>query len=154
MIRTEYLLSILHCFFLIIKQINPSRRNQMTERSPHPDRLPNCENAEIPQDKLERYCLNPDHVSTPYGRSSGRDKARVFKAALGFDQSTWEVLRDRILSELPYHEASLGAADEFGQRYTVTLPITGVNGNTANVLVAWIVRLGTDYPSLVSTYVT
>lgn len=122
-------------------------------RSPHPRSLPNYENAVISQEKLERYCLNPEHVSTPYGRSSGRDKARVFKAALGFDQSTWELLRDRILSELPYHPASLGVADEFGQRYTVTLPIIGVNGNTADVLVAWIVRPGTDNPTLVSTYV-
>lgn len=127
---------------------------EMTERRrPHPDSLPNYEKAVISQEKLERYCLNPEHVSTPYGRSSGRDKARVFKAALGFERSTWEVLRDRILTELPYYEAKLGVADEFGQRYTVTLPITGVNGNTANVLVAWIVRTGTDYPSLVSTYV-
>lgn len=125
----------------------------MTERSPHPRCLPNHEKAVIPQDKLERYCLNPDHVSAPYGRSSGRDKARVFKSALGFDQSNWEVLRDCILSELPYHEATLGVADEFGQRFTVTLPVSGVNGNTANVLVAWIQRPGTDYPSLVSTYV-
>lgn len=121
-------------------------------RSPHPRCLPNYDKAVILRDKLDRYCLNPEHTSKPYG-SSGQDKARVFKAALGFDQSTWELLRDGILSELPYHEATLGVEDEYGQRFTVTLPIMGVNGNTANVLVAWIMRPGTDYPFLVSTYV-
>lgn len=121
-------------------------------RSPHPRCLPNYDKAVILRDKLERYCLDPEHTSKTHG-SRGKDKARVFKAALGFDQSTWELLRDGILSELPYHEATLGAEDEYGRRYEVKLPIKGVNENTAIVLVAWIVRPGTDYPFLVSTYV-
>jgi hypothetical protein len=37
----------------------------------------------------------------------------------------------------------LGFEDEYGQRYIVTLPIMGINGNAANVPVAWIVRHGT-----------
>src|SRR5262249_19024348 len=123
------------------------------KRDLHPRCLPNYQKAVIEQDKLERYCLNPEHTSKTYG-SSGKDKARVFKAALGFDQSNWQLLRDGILNELPYHEAKLGAEDEFGQRYEVKLPITGVNGNTTTVLVAWIVRPETDYPFLVSTYVS
>lgn len=121
----------------------------MTEsRSPHPHALPNYHMAVIPPAKLEKYALNPRHVAHVWGKSSGKDKARVFKSALGFDLSNWELLRQRILEELPYHEATLGAADEYGQRYTVTLPITGPNGKTAAVLTAWIIAPGSDSPSL------
>ncbi len=117
-------------------------------RTPHPNALPNYQMATIPSDKLERYALNPNHVSLVYGRSSGRDKARVFKSALGFDQSNWELLKRKILEELPYHEAILGKEDEYGKRYTVTLPIEGPNSNTVSVLTGWIILVGRDYPSL------
>lgn len=122
----------------------------MTEqsRSPHLNALPNYQKAVIPTDKLEKYALNPNHLSRAYGKSDGRDKARVFKSALGFDQSNWELLKQKILEELPYQEAILGEEDEYGKRYTVTLPIAGLNGNTANVLTGWIILHGRDYPSL------
>jgi hypothetical protein len=110
----------------------------------------NCEKAVILREKLARYSLDPEHIGYPHGKSSGRDKARVFKAVLGFDPTSWELLRDRILEELPFHEAAEGRSDEFGQRYVVNMPIEGINGNTAIVLVAWIVRTGTDFPVLVS----
>ena len=122
-------------------------------RDPHHGCLPNYEKAVIPREKLERYCLDPEHTSKTYG-SNGKDKAYVFRALLGIDQSHWELLRDGILNELPYHEATLGADDEYGQRYNVKVPITGPNGNTAIVLVAWIVRPGSDSPFLVSAYVS
>lgn len=122
-------------------------------RSPHPNALPNHQRAMIPSAKLEKYVLDPNHVSRVRGRSSGKDKARVFQSALGFDQSNWESLQQSILEELPYHEAVLGEEDEYGKRYTVTLPITGPNLNTANVLTAWIIKSGTDYPSLTTALV-
>ncbi|MEB3273389.1 MAG: hypothetical protein VKJ85_06355 [Prochlorothrix sp.] len=39
-------------------------------------KLPNGNHAIIPRQKLTLYCLNPNH-------SSGKHKARVFKAILG-----------------------------------------------------------------------
>ena len=104
----------------------------------------------FPREKLERYCLDPQHVSRPYGKSSGKDKARVFKAALGFEQADWELLKERILEALPYFEATLRNEDEYGKRYNVELPITGPNGKTVTVLTAWIFRPGTDYPFFVT----
>lgn len=118
--------------------------------TPNQYALPNYRNAVIPRKKLESYCLDPQHVSRPYGKSSGKDKARVFKAALGFEQADWELLKQRILEALPYCEATLRNEDEYGKRYNVELPITGPNGNTVTVLTAWIVRPGTDYPSFVT----
>jgi uncharacterized protein DUF6883 len=132
-----------------------SSANKPTQsRRPDPKALVNHTKAVIAQKKLERYCLNPNNVSRTFGGSSGSDKARVFKAALGFDQSNWEMLKERILEELPYHEALLGAEDEFGSRYNVKLPILGVNGKTQIVLTAWIVRPGTDVPDFVTAWCT
>lgn len=120
-------------------------------RSPHPNALPDYQRAVIPPDKLVKYALSPMHIAVVWGKSSGKDKARVFKSILGFDRSNWEILRDRILEELPYYETIVGEEDQYGKRYTVTLLIEGVNNNAANVLTAWIIRPGEDYPSLTST---
>ena len=123
-------------------------------RSIHPHALPNYQNAEIAPEKLEGYALNPNHEAARPEGSSGKDKARVFKAALGFDQSNWEVLKQRILDELPYCEAVFEAERKnWGQAYRVDMQILGVNGSTKNVRTAWIIRHGKDDPSLVTILV-
>ena len=115
-------------------------------RIPHPNALPNYQNAVIPSNKLERYSLDPTHAR-------GKHKAIVFKSALGFDQSNWETLKQSIFDELPYHKAAATKEDSWGKRYKVLLSIEGPNGNTADVVVTWIIKAGTDYPSLDSTWV-
>ena len=115
-------------------------------RVPHSNALPNYQNAVILRDKLEGYALNPGHPV-------GKNKAVVFRSALGFEQSDWEMLRDSIFMELPYHEAVVGKTDRYGTRYNVTMPITGPNGRTVDVLTAWIVEAGNDYPSIVTAIV-
>jgi len=122
------------------------------DRNPNEHALPNYQNAVIPREKVERYCLDPKHESHVYGKSSGKDKARVFKAVLGFEQADWELLKHRILEALPYYEAILGDEDEHGKRYTVRVTITGSNGNTDVVLTAWIMRPGTDFPALTTAW--
>ena len=122
-------------------------------RSPHPNALPNYQNAIIPRDKLHGYALNPSHKAIRPGGSSGKNKARVFKSVLGFDQSNWELLQQRIREELPYYEAVPKEDNQYGKRYNVTLLITGPNGRTVNALTAWIVKSGTDYPLLTTIYI-
>lgn len=122
-------------------------------RTPHERAIINYGNAVIPREKLERYCLDSAHVSTAFGKSSGKDKARVFRAMLGLEKEDWELLKDRILEELPYEEATVGHEDEYGKRYNVEVTITGPNGNKALVLTAWIIRPGTDFPCLTTAYV-
>lgn len=122
-------------------------------RQPHPNALPAYERAEIPREKLETYSLNPEHVSSVSGKSSGKDKARVFKTALGFEKADWEELKRQIFDELPFHEAQIGFLDEFGQRYNVTVPVVGKESKTALVLTAWIIAAGFTYPTLITAYV-
>lgn len=104
------------------------------------------------REKLERYCLDSEHVSLAFGKSSGKDKARVFKSALGFVKTDWELVKNRILEELPYQEALMRHEDEYGRRYNVNVPITGRNGHTVTVLTAWIIRPNTDYPFFITAF--
>ena len=120
------------------------------DRLPNPNALPNYQRAVILREKLEKYCLDPSHESRAYGKSSGKDKARLFKAKLGFEQTDWELLRQRILEALPFVSANLANEDEHGKRYNVRMQVTGPNGKTEEVLTAWIIRPGTDYPFLTS----
>jgi hypothetical protein len=115
-------------------------------RSIHALALPNYDKAIILRDKLESYVLNPAH-------GEGKHKARVFKSALGFEQSDWEELKKRILEELPYHEAIPHGEGLWGRKYLVILPIVGLNANTADVETVWIVKPKTDFPTLVTTLV-
>ncbi|MGI8653845.1 MAG: DUF6883 domain-containing protein [Pyrinomonadaceae bacterium] len=60
-------------------------------REAHPNALPNYQSAVIPREKLEKYALNPKHVSRLYGSSSGQDKAQVFKRALKLQPDSYTI---------------------------------------------------------------
>lgn len=115
-------------------------------RTAHTKALPNYQRAVIPRLKIEGYVLDPAHPV-------GRNKAIVFKSALGFEQSDWEMLRNAIIVELPYHEAIEGKTDQYCTRYNVTMPITGPNGRTLDVTTAWKIEIAEDYPSFVTAIV-
>ena len=117
-----------------------------TTKSVHPNALPNYQNAMIPDDKIHEYALNPTH-------NEGKHKARVFKRVLGFEQSSWQLLAQRILAELPYNEAVEGKESQWGKPYVVDLPIAGVNGNIAKIQTVWLFKRGTNYPSLITLWV-
>lgn len=108
-------------------------------RSIHPKALPNYRKAVIARKKLEKYVLDPTS-------ESGRNKARVFKSALGFDQSDWKRLAQIILNELPYYEAEPQLEDEYGKRYTVVLKLTGLDGSLYDVITGWIYDADKNYP--------
>ena len=108
--------------------------------------LPNFDKAEINPKKLTDYALNPDHPV-------GGNKARVFKSALGYDKNNAGELIEQIYSKLPESEAVMGKLDQYGQRYTVDMSITGVNGNTATVRTGWIVKTECEIPSLTTLYI-
>jgi filamentous hemagglutinin len=115
-------------------------------RSIHSHALPGYDRAEVPRNKLEGYSLNPVH-------DKGKHKARVFQSALGFSQGDWQELKKRILDELPYYEAVPRGQGQWGIKYVVVLPVVGLNGNIVNVETVWIIRPGTDFPSLVTALV-
>ena len=52
-----------------------------------------------------------------------------------------------------WNPATPGKCDEHGQRYTVDIPMTGPNGQTATVRTGWIIDSGQSIPRLATTYV-
>lgn len=81
--------------------------------------------------KLFLYSLNPDHPR-------GREKARVWKAALGAGQEHADMIHKQIMAFLPHAEAVANKVDSHGERFNVFVPVTGPNGKTVDVLTAWI----------------
>ncbi len=113
------------------------------DRDFHPNAVPNADKATIPEGKVGKYLLDPLH-------KEGRHKARLFKGVLGFEQQDSSELERLILSELPFHAATRASEGKWGLKYEVTMPITGPNGETANVLSVWIIRKETELPSLIT----
>jgi hypothetical protein len=108
--------------------------------------VPNVKNATINPKKLTEYALNPNHLV-------GGNKAKVFESALGYNQSNADDLMQQIYEQLPNSEAVLGKLDEYGQRYTVDMLITGSNGKSATVRTGWIIKEGSDIPELTTLWV-
>ena len=108
--------------------------------------LPNIENASINPKKLTEYALNPEHPV-------GGNKAKVFESTLGYNKSNAEDLMKQVYSKLNESEAVVGKLDQYGQRYTVDMNITGPNGSSKIVRTGWIVKPGSTIPDLTTIYV-
>ena len=106
---------------------------------------PNAERAEIDLRKLTGYVLDPGHPE-------GRNKARVFEAVLGYNQSNATELVRQVRENLGRVPARLGTTDAFGLRYTVDVPVVGPKGS-AVVRTGWIVKSGSDIPTLTTMFV-
>ena len=108
-------------------------------------RLPNFENAYIDLVKLTEYCLNELHPI-------GKQKALVFKSALGINSSDATLLNQEILKELINCECQEREEDAFGRRFSVTMNIR-IFTKTAKVITSWIIKTGEDFPRLTSCYI-
>ncbi|MEW6540580.1 MAG: DUF6883 domain-containing protein [Bacillota bacterium] len=108
--------------------------------------LPGLERAYIAPPKLLKYSLDKEHPR-------GKNKAIVFERVLGYDPSTAGRLERDILDNLPYYNAVDKGRDQYGHRYQVIMALTGPNGNTADVVTAWRIKTGKDFPELVTTLV-
>jgi hypothetical protein len=109
-------------------------------------KLPNHENAYIDIRKLTQYALDPT-------REEGGGKARVFETALGILQEDADYLREAIYNAVQITDARKTQLTPYGQKFEVQFEMTGLNGNMATIITAWIVRNDEDFPRLVTTYV-
>ena len=105
--------------------------------------IPGAERAIVDAAKVRDYLLSPGH-------RVGSAKARFFRQ-LGFDHQHWTALRDQ-LQAFVRQEAQLGSATRFGQKYVVRGPIQGPSGQTAQIVVVWIILSGEDFPRFVTAY--
>ncbi|MGE4427493.1 MAG: DUF6883 domain-containing protein [Solirubrobacteraceae bacterium] len=99
--------------------------------------IPNAHLAKIDERKFTRYALDPDS-------DGGKDKAVVFKSALGFERDHWEILRDRIITDLHLRPVT-GASSGPYTTFEVLVLIDGLNGRRAWVVTAWEMRDGVPW---------
>jgi uncharacterized protein DUF6883 len=107
-------------------------------------KLPNGHRAIVDEKKLRNYCLSPEH-------SRGRNKARLFAAAIGLTKADTKKLREALLKAAVESEATPAAQNGFGQLYEVRFEMTGPHGSKT-VLSAWIIEKTNDIPRLVTCY--
>lgn len=100
--------------------------------------LPGAEWAVFDLDKLAKYALSPDNPV-------GRDKARVFAAAIDAGPEHAQMIQRQILEQLPKTPAERPdtanggkRTDHDGERFRVVMPVTGPTGRSVDVLTAWI----------------
>ena len=85
-------------------------------------RLPNGQNAEIPQAKLTEYLLSPTH-------RDGRHKAEFF-TRFGFSIAAWQDLAATLLQHALDHEVTKEEDAPFGKRYVIEDIIQAPDGRT------------------------
>ena len=108
--------------------------------------VPRAESAEIPEDRLHDYALDPDHPR-------GRHKARVFSSLLGIGSADWTYLRDQILERLTESPVTaVRPKAPYGIEYEVRIMIEGLNGETHPIITGWLVAEERP-PRLLTAYV-
>ena len=108
-------------------------------------KLENFENAFIDINKLTEYSINEFH---PFGK----EKAAVFKSALGIGINEVDLFKNAILAGLAEYECTEKEHDEFGKRFSVIIKIR-IFDKEAFVTTGWIIRLGEDFPRLTTCYI-
>jgi hypothetical protein len=109
------------------------------------DPLPNANRAIVQIEKLRDYCLNPEH-------EIGKNKARVFKSALGLTREDAAELGAAVLQAAQNGKVRLDEKDEWGQRYEIVFKMRR-GTREAFVCSAWIIRAEEDFPRLTSCYI-
>jgi hypothetical protein len=96
--------------------------------------LPQHEQAIVPIEKLRDYALNPNHLQ-------GKNKARVFKAALGMERGHADTLAKILKSSLFRTPAVRGLKNRYGEYWTTYHEVVGLSGQAVVVTAAWIYRV-------------
>jgi filamentous hemagglutinin len=110
--------------------------------------LLNAQNAVIDPNKIINYALNP----TP-NQSGGDNKAIVFNSALGYNQSNAADLIQQLQAGVSNYPATVAGVNNYGNRFTVNIPVTGPNSNTLPVTTGWIYDPGSKTPRLITAYI-
>jgi hypothetical protein len=104
-----------------------------------------ADKAIINPSKLTEYALNPVHPV-------GKHKARVFESALGFNKNNAGDLMKQIQQGVKNNTPIAGKIDQYGERFTVDIPVTGPKGSGV-VTSGWIYKPGSDVPELTTILV-
>ena len=106
--------------------------------------IPNADRAVIESAKLHAYLLSRNHPI-------GRFKAAFF-LALGYSSENWRQLEADLRSQHLPHDATTEQRTSYGQKYAIRATLVGPSGRSADVVSAWFVRRGEEFPRFVTAY--
>jgi hypothetical protein len=104
--------------------------------------LPNVDRAFVDPRKLTAYLLSPAH-------KLGAAKATFFES-FGFTLDMWPDLRDAMLLHARSGAVVDTSSTVYGQVYEVNGRLETPDGRNPFVLVVWMIRIGEDFPRLVT----
>lgn len=107
-------------------------------------RLPNCEQANVPQEKLVDYLLSSTHPD-------GQVKARFF-TAYGFASENWQQFAAALVTHAQEHAVASVERTAFGTRYVIEGILRTPDGRNPMVRVVWFIEDGETNPRLVTAY--
>ncbi len=107
-------------------------------------KLPNGEQASVPQEKLSDYLLSPTH---PVGRSKA-----VYFRSLGYDDTNTPQFIEALLGIAKGNDVRDTIQTEYGIKYTVLGELTTPTKQTAQIITVWIVDKGQTAPRFVTAY--
>jgi hypothetical protein len=107
-------------------------------------KLPNVEQAIVPQAKITTYLLNETHPE-------GGGKA-LFFIHFGFSVAQWDIFVRALIRHAYEHEVVKTHPTRFGMRYVIEGELDTPSGRKPNVRVVWFIRMGESVPRLVTAY--
>ncbi|MEV6495173.1 DUF6883 domain-containing protein [Actinoplanes sp. NPDC051633] len=116
------------------------KRYEPPSEEPEAAEKPTFENVEIDKRKISEYVMNAEHPQ-------GQHKFRVINSATGLGANDTDQIEKQIREGVKNGTPVAGKSDQYGQRWSVDVPVTGPAG-TMTVRTAWIVEPGGDKPRL------
>lgn len=107
--------------------------------------LPNGDQARIDLTKLTDYVLDANH-------RIGRNKARVFQAALGLGREDAPVLLQALSVAAKTEPANLLRQDSHGAHYAIEFMMRN-RDRQRRIRSLWTIRVGESFPRFVSAFV-
>lgn len=107
-------------------------------------KLPNYEQAIVPQEKITEYLLSLTHPD-------GKSKAKFF-LKFGFNVDSWEIMATALINHAADYELTKIESSPFGTRYVVEGRVITPDGRNPEVRSVWFISTGDDIPRLISTY--
>ncbi|MCL4266423.1 MAG: hypothetical protein KJ069_24680 [Anaerolineae bacterium] len=107
-------------------------------------KLPNGDQAQIPQAKITEYLLSFTH-------EDGRPKVQFF-TRFGFTITEWEKLAEALREHAQQHDVTKVEDSPFGKRYVIEGILNAPDGRTPFIRVVWFIEDGIGAPHLVTAY--
>lgn len=107
-------------------------------------KLPGCDVATIPKDKIVGYLLSTTH-------RAGKSKAAFFEKH-GFTVEDWRALEHALREHAARNPLSRTEETAYGARYVVDGPLSAPDGAALNVRSVWFINKGTTVPRFATAH--